>query len=327
MKGKDLMDRQQRRINYLRLSVTDRCNLRCRYCMPPEGRKWLPHSEILRHEEMLRIVRIFMNRGVRKVRITGGEPLVRKNLACLVRELKKLTGIEEITMTTNGVLLAEHAEALKRAGVDRVNISLDTMRPEVFSLITGKDCLDSVLAGIDAARRAGMTPVKINAVPMAGINDGEIEDLAALSFEEDIHVRFIEQMPVGMRCAGDSGYLSMDRVRSRIESRWGALVNVLPGPLDGPAGRYRIQGAGGEIGFIHAMTRHFCGRCNRMRLTSDGKLRPCLLDDTVVDVKRPLRSGAGDDVLEHLIEEAVMKKKAAHAPVPLVNTQMVSIGG
>lgn len=322
-----LMDRHGRRISYLRLSVTDRCNLMCRYCVPPEGRHLFSHDEILRHEEMLRIVSILALRGVQKVRITGGEPLVRKNLVCLVREIKKISGIREVCLTTNGVLLADMADDLKQAGIERINISLDSLKRDVFHSITGMDCLSLVLSGIDAALKAGMSPVKINVVPMRGINDGEIEALAELSFQKNIHVRFIEEMPVGIGYSEKLPPVSVASIRQRLESSWGDLVPVFPSSLDGPARRFQIPGAKGEIGFISSMTRHFCGTCNRIRLTAVGEIRPCLLDDASVDIKTPMRNGADDSVVGRLIENALMRKGLAHELIPLVSTQMVSIGG
>lgn len=322
-----LTDRYGRHITYLRLSVTDRCNLRCIYCVPPEGRKLFAHDEILRHEEMIRIVGILAARGIQKVRITGGEPLVRKNLVCLVRGIKSIPGIKEVCLTTNGVLLAEMADDLKKAGIDRINISLDSLKRDVFHSVTGFDCLSSVLSGIEAALSAGMTPVRINAVPMNGINDGEIEDLAELSFRENIHVRFIEEMPVGIAYSEKLPQVSAADIRERLESRWGSLVPVLPSSFDGPARRFRIPGARGEVGFISSMTRHFCGTCNRIRLTAVGEIRPCLLDDFTVNVKAPMRNGEDDTYIDRVIENALMKKGVAHGEIPQVSTRMVSIGG
>lgn len=322
-----LTDRFGRQITYLRLSVTDRCNLRCRYCVPPEGRLLFAHDEILRYEEILRIVRILALMGVRKVRITGGEPLVRKNLVCLIREIRKISGIDEVCLTTNGVLLADMADDLKRAGIDRINISLDSLKQDVFHSITGYDGLASVLSGIEAALEAGMTPVRINAVPMNGINAGEIEDLAELSFRENVHVRFIEEMPVGSGCIEKTPQVSVASMREKLESRWGSLIPVLPSSFDGPARRFRIPGAKGEVGFISSMTKHFCGTCNRIRLTAVGEIRPCLLDDKTFDIRTLMRSGADDADLHRLICNAVMGKGASHAPLPLVSAQMASIGG
>jgi GTP 3',8-cyclase len=322
-----LMDRQGRQITYLRLSVTDRCNLRCRYCMPPEGCQWIPHDEILRYMEMLRITNLLAGLGIQKVRITGGEPLVRKDLIYLIHEIKKIPGIREISLTTNGVLLADQAKALKNAGIDRVNISLDSLKADVFAAITGHKKLDAVLKGIDAAISAGITPVKINVVAMAGVNDLEMEELAALSFREDIHVRFIEQMPIGMRYSKGRIIFPMEMVKQRIESRLGPMTEIESSPLDGPARRYQIKGATGEIGFIHAMTRHFCNTCNRIRLTADGQIRPCLLDDTAIDVKKAMRAGMSDQGLVQLIKKAIQQKQPAHETSPTVNSQMASIGG
>ncbi|WP_027360331.1 GTP 3',8-cyclase MoaA [Desulforegula conservatrix] len=322
-----LTDRHGRQISYLRLSVTDRCNLRCVYCVPPEGRQLFAHDEILRYEEMLRIVNILAVRGIHKIRITGGEPLVRKDLPCLVREIKKIPGIREVCLTTNGVLLADMTDDLKQAGIDRINISLDSLKSEVFHSITGMDRLPSVLSGIDSALKAGMSPVKINAVPMTGINNEEIESLAELSFQKNIHVRFIEEMPVGIGYSEKLPPLSSAAIRERLESRWGSLIPVFPSSLDGPARRFQIPGAKGEVGFISSMTRHFCGTCNRIRLTAVGEIRPCLLNDATVDIKKPMRNGADDSTVARLIERVLMRKGLAHEQIPLVSTQMVSIGG
>lgn len=322
-----LTDRHGRRISYLRLSVTDCCNLRCMYCVPPEGRQLFAHDEILRYEEMLRIVNILARRGIQKIRITGGEPLVRKDLPCLVREIKIIPGISEVCLTTNGVLLADMADDLKQVGIDRINISLDSLKREVFHSITGVDSLLSVLSGIDAALKAGMSPVKINAVPMTGINDEEIENLAELSFQKNMHVRFIEEMSVGMGHSEKMPPVSAAEIRERLESQWGRLIPVFPSSFDGPARRFQIPGAKGEVGFISSMTRHFCGTCNRIRLTAVGEIRPCLLNDATVDIKTPMRNGSDDALLNRLIENATMRKSLAHEQIPLVSTKMVSIGG
>lgn len=322
-----LTDRYGRRITYLRLSVTDRCNLACRYCIPPEGRTWLPHHEILTYEEMFRIVRILACQGVRKIRITGGEPLVRENLFCLIRGIRDIEGIEDVTLTTNGILLADHIDELKESGIKRVNVSLDSLNTDIFQAITGRNLLNTVLDGIKAALAVGMAPVKINMVPMAGMNDTEIEDMASLSFDRRIHVRFIEEMPMGIVGPDRLPPITMNDVRKRIESRWGDLIPVLPSSQDGPARRFRIPGAEGEVGFIPAMTRHFCHNCNRIRLTAVGRIRPCLMNDDEMDIKSLIRNGAPDDKLLQLIKGALSKKGWDHPATPHVRDHMVSIGG
>lgn len=301
-----------RRVTYLRLSVTDRCNLRCLYCMPPDGVSFVPHEEILSFEEMARVVRVSSLHGIRKVRITGGEPLVRKGLIPFLKTLSSLEGLDEITLTTNGVLLEDYARGLKDAGIRRINISLDSLKPERFLRITGRDYFDKVLAGIRAAQEEGLSPIKINVVVMRGINDDEILDFAALATEKPIHVRFIEFMPIGRKNGWrPEEFVSIDEMLEIIRQTW-SLEPVESGKLDGPALRFRPGKGPGEIGLIGALSNHFCAKCNRLRLTAEGQLRGCLFSDNEIDLKGPLRSGAGDDLLLELMRRAVETKPENH---------------
>ncbi|MGA9351454.1 MAG: GTP 3',8-cyclase MoaA [Anaerolineae bacterium] len=306
-------DNFNRPISYLRVSVTDRCNLRCVYCMPPEGVPWRPHEEILRYEEIETVVRAAAELGISKVRLTGGEPLARLGLVDLVHMLVRIPGIDDLAMTTNGILLARYAEELKAAGLKRVNVSLDTLRPERFRRITRLGELSDTLEGIAAAREVGLVPVKINTVVIRGLNDDEVVDFARLTYAPDRHVRFIEVMPLGDHAdwAGN-GYVPMGEVRGRIERELGELIPARLGFGDGPARYYRLPGAQGTIGFITPISEHFCHQCNRLRLTADGKLRPCLLSDYEIDLRTPLRQGATMEEINHLIIEAVRAKPERH---------------
>ena len=303
------IDRFGRRITYLRVSVTDRCNLRCIYCMPASGVPWRSHDEILRYEEIARIVRVAAGLGIRKVRLTGGEPLVRAGIVELVAELRKIPGIEELVMTTNGTLLSRYARDLAAAGLDRVNVSLDTLNPERFRRITRLGELEDTLAGIRAAQEAGLTPIKLNAVVMRGVNDDEAADLAALS-RKGFGVRFIEWMPIGVPNESFSErFVPGDKIKEGIEEALGPLVPVRE---EGPARVYRLEDAQGEIGFITAFSAPFCATCNRVRLTADGKLRPCLLSPGEIDLRGPLRAGATDDELRRLFKRGIREKPFAH---------------
>lgn len=300
-----------REISYLRVAVTDRCNLRCTYCMPPEGVAPRRHDEILRYEEIVRLVGAAMPLGIRRIRLTGGEPLARKDAIDLVRGLAALPGLEEISMTTNGTLLAPVATKLAEAGLRRVNISLDSLRPELFRRLTRGGDLRRVLAGIEAALAAGLVPVKLNTVVMAGVNDEEVPDLARLTLTRDVHFRFIEFMALGAS-AGRGGYVPSrrlwERVQPLIEEAGGLEETSVPG--SGPARTWRLRGARGTFGFISPVSDKFCDRCNRLRLTADGFLRPCLLSTREVDVKGPLRAGASDAELAGLFRQAVALKPA-----------------
>ena len=307
-----MFDRYQREIHYLRLSVTDLCNLRCRYCMP-DGVEKLEREVVLTYEEFLRLAALFARCGIDTVRVTGGEPLVRKNVAQLVAGLKAIPGIRKVTMTTNGILLAQQLPALLAAGLDSVNISLDTLRPEVFRQITARDDFAAVQAGLQAALESGL-PVKLNCVPQAGVNEGELEALAALAKDNAMQVRFIEMMPIGYGAAMPC--ISGPELRARFARRWPELAPLSAAQEhalgDGPAVYYTVPGWQGSIGFIAAVHGKFCASCNRVRLTSQGFLRPCLASETGCDLRALLRSGADDAQLLAAIRETIWAKPREH---------------
>ena len=307
-----MFDRYQREIHYLRLSVTDLCNLRCRYCMP-DGVEKLEREAVLTYEEFLRLAALFARCGIDTVRVTGGEPLVRKNVAQLVAGLKETPGIRRVTLTTNAVLLAEQLPALLDAGLDSVNISLDTLRPEVFRQITARDDFAAVQAGLQTALESGL-PVKLNCVPQAGVNEGELEQLAALAKDNAMQVRFIEMMPIGYGAAMPC--LSGPELRARFARRWPELAPLSAAQEhalgDGPAVYYTVPGWQGSIGFIAAVHGKFCASCNRVRLTSQGFLRPCLASETGCDLRALLRSGADDAQLLAAIRETIWAKPREH---------------
>lgn len=307
-------DAYERPIQYLRVSVTDRCNLRCVYCMPEEGVPRLAHEDVLRNEEIVRIVRIAVDLGFHHIRLTGGEPLVRRGIVDLVADLARIPGLDDLSMTTNGILLREYAVPLARAGLHRVNISLDTLRPERFRQMTRWGDLEDVLAGREAALAAGLRPVKVNMVVIRGLNDDEVVDMARLTLEPDWHIRFIEVMPLGagVHWVGD-GVVPSVEIRERIEAVLGPLTPVYGEVGVGPARYYQLPKAKGTIGFISAITEHFCQYCNRLRLTSDGRLLPCLLSDRTIDLRTPLRNGATDEELRALFLQAVIAKPRGHA--------------
>ena len=304
-----MFDSTRREIHYLRLSVTDLCNLRCRYCMP-DGVEKLEREAVLTYEEFLRLAALFAQCGIDTVRVTGGEPLVRKNVAQLVAGLKETPGIRRVTLTTNAVLLAEQLPALLDAGLDSVNISLDTLRPEVFRQITARDEFADVQAGLQAALESGI-PVKLNCVPQAGMNEGELEDLAALAENRPLQVRFIEMMPIGYGAAMPC--ISGPELRQRFAHRWPELQPLTEAAFgDGPAVYYTVPGWQGSIGFIAAVHGKFCASCNRVRLTSQGFLRPCLASEAGCDLRALLRSGADDTQLLAAIRETIWAKPREH---------------
>lgn len=307
-----LRDNYGRFIDYLRLSVTDRCNLRCRYCMPEEGVPSLGHGRVLSYEELFRVAAVAVRLGVSKIRVTGGEPLVRKGIVDFVRSLTSLLQKPEVTLTTNGLFLAEMVDDLKAAGLSRVNVSLDTLKSERFEAITRRSGLEKVLQGIAAVEKAGLAPIKVNMVPIGGVNDDEIADFARLSLTRGWEVRFIEFMPV----SGGLDYTPEQRVSfadilAVLESL-GPLETVERKGVLGPARLFRYAGAPGRLGVIPAVSHHFCGECNRLRLTSDGKLRPCLLDEREIDIRDILRNGGDDALLEQVLLEAVGGKPERH---------------
>jgi cyclic pyranopterin phosphate synthase len=322
-----ILDSFGRSINYLRISVTDRCNLRCIYCMPPEGVPQMSHSEILSYEEIRAVVQAAAELGINKIRLTGGEPLVRAELPELIKMLSQIKGIRELSLTTNGTLLKNCALELKKAGLSRINVSLDTLKADKFQYITHLGELKTVLEGIEAAKGAGFEPVKINTVVMRNINDDEILDFARMTYEEGWHVRFIELMPF----KGAAEFVPSNELRQHI----GLLGKLEPCESitgNGPATYYRLSGAMGTIGFISALTEpSFCSRCNRMRLTPDGKLRPCLMAEDEIDLRTPLRNNASTEELKRFILKALASKPEHHhlegGSVRVVKRKMSQIGG
>ena len=308
-----LYDPHKRLIDYLRISVTDRCNLSCFYCKPRAGMEMLPHREILSYEEILRLVALAVPVGISRVRVTGGEPLVRRGIVDFIASLHTLEGIEDISITTNGVLLEKMLDGLLKAGKPRLNISLDSLDPHKFREITGSDNYDQVWSGINRAEELGFFPLKINMVPVRGMNDGEVADFARLTLDRRLHVRFIEYMPIGAdkRWNRDSCVPSSE-IREVIEREVGPLKPFVSGNSAGPSDNYQLADARGVIGFISPITRHFCGTCRRLRLTADGKIRPCLLSDTEIDVKSPLRGGCDNAELERLFRLALEIKPDRH---------------
>jgi cyclic pyranopterin phosphate synthase len=326
-----LIDQYNRRLNYLRISVTDRCNLRCIYCMPRGGLPKLRHDDILTYEEILRLARIAAQLGVRKIRLTGGDPFMRKDICDFLPKLTSLPGIEDVSLTTNGIYLKANLEKMRSSGIKRLNVSLDTLLREKYQRITGYDGLEAVWEGIGLARKLGFDPIKINMVVIKGLNDDEILDFARLSLRYPFHVRFIEYMAIGVT---DSDVPLYHIPSSLIEEQLQGLGELKPIPKSaygGPAERFRFKGAPGEIGIISPVTSHFCHVCNRLRLTASGYLRPCLLSDREEDLKVPLRRGAPDSELAAIFLKAASEKPYEHHstsehPVPF-SGQMSSIGG
>lgn len=327
-----LIDRLGRPITYLRISVTDRCNFRCVYCMPAEGIPRRSHQAIMRFEEIAEVVRVAAERGVRKIRLTGGEPLVRVDLPDLVRMIRSVPGIEDISLTTNGFLLERMGRALVDAGLTRINVSLDTLDPQKFARITRGGSFETVWRGLELAEELGLRPIKINAVAMRGINDDELVPLALLSVERGWNVRFIELMPVKNQESWGpdfpdpaSVFMPIHEIQAMLAPY--GLVKVHDDENFGPARAYRLEGAKGNIGFISPLSDHFCQSCNRMRLTADGSFRPCLLHDIEVPVLSAMRAGA--PVLP-VLQQAIDAKPESHElnekPAPDDRT-MMQIGG
>lgn len=309
-----LIDTFGHSISYLRISVTDRCNLRCVYCMPEAGIEKLAHKDILRYEEIADLVRIFAGQGIRAVRLTGGEPLARPDLYKLVNMISGINGIDDISLTTNAVLLEEQAEKLASAGLKRINVSLDTIREEKFNKITRFGSLDKVWRGIEAAEKNHLAPVKINVVAMRGINDDEFVDLASLTYTHPWSIRFIELMPIGNQVDWGEGFpqakdafIPISEIKASLETMGLKAVEHKNG--QGPAREYRLDGAVGTVGFISPVSDHFCGSCNRLRLTSDGNLRPCLFSDVEIPLLPAMRRC---EPILPLIEQAVALKPAGH---------------
>jgi molybdenum cofactor biosynthesis protein A len=314
---------------YLRISVTDRCNLRCRYCMPAEGLEWLPRQEILSFEEITRLAGVFHSRGVSKIRFTGGEPTVRKDLPVLVAMVRERCPSATLHMTTNGLTLRRDAAALKQAGLSGLNVSLDSLDPATFAAISRRDRFAETWAGIETAYELGFRPLKLNCVVLKGANDHEAPAFVALTRDRDFDVRFLEYMPYGHANTLQPEYVSGEEIRRRIEE-----AGYILEPLDwdgGPARSYRVPGYRGRVGFITAVSHHFCGACNRLRLTADGYFVNCLYGEKRLNLRDPLRSGADDDELAELIQSELDSKWAAHpdlaeGEIPVLGT-MSQIGG
>ena len=301
-------------IDYLRIAVTDRCNLRCVYCMPEEGVDLKSHDEMLSIEEVEKLVKSVAPLGIKKIRLTGGEPLVRKNIEILVKKIAAVEGIEHITMTTNGTLLGSMAKGLKEAGLNRVNISLDSLKADKFKAITRWGDLNDVLAGIDASLKVGLTPVKINVVAMKGFNNDEIIDFVELAINKGVQVRFIELMPIGESDEkARIEHISIDDIKSIIEEKY-KLIPTDDIVTDGPASNYFIEGySGSSVGFIGALSNNFCGRCNRLRVTADGKVRLCLHKDIEFDLLTLLREGKSEEEIKNFFETIIPLKPTGHS--------------
>ena len=307
-----LLDNFARRINYLRISVTDRCNLRCRYCMPDEGIALISHDEVLTYEEILRVARLFGQLGIDKIRLTGGEPLARKGVLDLIRGISQIREIGDLSLTTNGILLGEFAADLAEVGIKRINVSLDTLNRERFAYITRRDRFPDVRIGIEKAIDVGLFPVKLNVVAIKGFNDDEILQFARLTMEKPLTVRFIEFMPTaGVDFWNRDHVLTIDMIRKKI-GKLGTLIPVNGEERDGPAARFRLEGAAGELGFISPISSCFCKNCNRLRLTPDGKLRACLFSDNEIDLKSYLRNRCNDEKLKGLLMTALLNKPQRH---------------
>ena len=335
-----MINPQGRTIDYLRLSVTDRCNLRCVYCMPPQGVTWMPHTDILSFEEMLRVVRVLAGLGIAKIKVTGGEALTRRGIVELIRQLKQTQGITQVTMTSNGVLLAEHLESLANAGLDALNISIDTLNAITFARITRSSGFEQLIAIIEKISSLPF-PVKINCVPIRGYNDSEIAAIAGLARNSAAAVRFIELMPLGR--AADFQMLTQDEVMAEIEKAYGPLAPFQGSLGNGPAAYYSLEGFAGKIGFISPMSRNFCGKCNRLRLSAAGLLMACLSSTTGLDMRTLLRGNTGndqqnatnahsvasEDELAEVIKKLVLQKPLCHsfADAKQTEKEMFRIGG
>ena len=305
-----LIDNFGREISYLRVSITDRCNYRCIYCKPEEQFEFIPHKEILRYEEIVEIIEEAVNLGVTKVRITGGEPLARKGVVDFIKKLREIKKLEDISLTTNGFFLSEYAEKLKDAGLNRVNISLDSLQEEKYKRITRGGSLEKALKGIDSALKAGLLPIKINTVLIRGINDDEVEDFVRLALERPLNIRFIEFMPTGEEVINK--FISVQEIKEKLIKKY--LLNPIKiCNSNGPANYFRIKGAKGTVGFITALSQHFCETCNRIRLTSEGKLRPCLFSNKGIDIKKTIRKLARDKKNDRFLRKEIIKDKLKEA--------------
>ena len=320
-----------RKINYLRISITDRCNFNCKYCVPKGPSLQVSHDKIASYEEILKLVDVAVDLGITKIRITGGEPFVRKGIFNFLEQLCQIKELNDISITTNASLLTH--EKLKRLwdmGIRRLNFSLDTLNSDKFSYITGKDQFNKVFDTILFANKVGFSPIKINAVILKDINDNEICDLAAISIEHPFQIRFIEYMPMGNANIDNSQQILTSHIKETIESTLGTLIPVKKSINDGPAKKFKLENSKGGIGFITPVSEHFCNDCNRLRLTAQGKLRPCLLDDYEKDILTPLRNGASKEELKTLMQKVIKGKPSSHNlgyENNKIMSQMSSIGG
>jgi GTP 3',8-cyclase len=326
-----LIDTKNRVHTYLRVSLTDRCNLRCVYCMPSPGTVPAGCDENMSSAEITRLARIFAGLGVNKIRLTGGEPLLRRDLEKLVERLAGIKGLDTLGLTTNGVLLAEQARALRLAGINRLNLSLDSLRPERFAGITMRDYFYRVRSGLDTAFEAGFSPVRLNVVIVRGVNDDELVDFVEFVRDKPVHVRFIEYMPFRANRWNPSGFMSVQQMQKQIDSQYKLIPSDSAEQEFGAARQYRIEGYLGEIGFISSLSDKFCARCNRLRLTADGRLKTCLFYPAEVSLAGPMRAGADDDEIAAIITRAVAAKHKAHPPLKeLIHSterSMIEIGG
>lgn len=323
-----IVDHFGRKINYLRLSVTDRCNLRCDYCMPEKGVAKLQHRDVLTYEQLYTLAEQSVALGIEKIRITGGEPLVRKEIVPFLETLAKISGLKQLVLTTNGVLLKHMAGDLKKAGVQRLNISLDSLKPDIFKRITRRGDLSKVLEGISVAEAVGF-PIKLNMVVMRGINDDEIFDFAKLTLDKPLAVRFIEYMPVIKSCDWQKLVVPGDEILNQLAQRF-PFAPIVKGEACGPAREYKIKGSAGSVGVITPLSGHFCGDCNRIRITCEGMMRTCLFSDQEVDLKPVLTTGRDADVQE-LMRSVIKSKPACHGMTETTSSHspftMAQIGG
>ncbi len=313
--GAQLVSPGNRPIRYLRISVTDRCDMRCTYCMPAEGLDFFPRDAYMTNEEIVRVVAVAARMGVEKIRLTGGEPLVRPGIVELVREIAAIPGIREVALSTNAHKLERYAQPLKKAGLRRVNVSLDTLDARRFRAITRTGSLSRVMAGLEAAERAGLTPIKVNCVVMRGLNDDEVPALVAMGARRGWQVRFIEYMPVGCsQGLWDAHFVPAHEIREMVAARF--PLEELPVKPGDPARLYRVKGSEATVGFITPVTQHFCDSCNRMRITADGKVRSCLLVEGEADLKGRMRAGCSDEELAATLARAAALKPDWHGITP-----------
>jgi len=328
---KQLVDVFGRKINYLRISVTDRCNLRCIYCVPSKNFKWKQRSQIMTFEEIVRVCRVFTELGIGKIRITGGEPLVRRNLDGLITQLSTIPGIETVAMTTNGVLLKDNVHRLMQAGLSSINISLDTLRRDRFKQLTSADRYQDVIEGINRALEGGFTPIKINMVVIAGVNDDEVLDFVELAKTRPVNIRFIEFMPFKFNNWNESSFVPSEKIRAEIERYYRLMPVSTQDNISGPSKDYKIDGFAGSVSFITSISDHFCNSCNRIRVTADGSIKPCLLSTVEVNILKSLRDGTGDEEIMKKIRLAITSKPERHLQTSeltgMKNRAMIQVGG